>query len=352
MTDGAKAMNTLQKLFGPINSEPKNQKRIRVFIVLVVLTLAFFVLSLVFGSTEISLKSALSALFSGNYASSDFRILFYLRLPRSMAALLAGSALAVSGVLIQAVLQNPMAAPNVIGVNSGAGLAASVTIAMFPTAISVLPITSFFGALLACLLIYAISQKSNTSKLTITLIGIAVTSVLNAGINTIKVFFPDSVYDSDLFMIGGFSGVTYNKIIPAGIVILFGLVFAVLTSKDTDILSLGENTAKSLGLNIRIFRFFLLIIASALAGSAVSFSGLLGFVGLLVPHITRKFIGNKHRYLIPASALAGSVLVLSCDLFSRVAFAPFEIPVGIVLSFIGGIFFICLVLFMKRGEQL
>lgn len=178
--------------------------------------------------------------------------------------------------------------------------------------------------------------------------GIAVASVLNAGINTIKVLFPDSVYDADIFMIGGFSGVTFGKILPAGIVILIGLTAAFCFSKDTDILGLGESSAASLGLNIRLIRFILLITASALAGAAVSFAGLLGFVGLLVPHIMRRFVGNKHILLIPASALAGSILVIICDLFSRVAFAPFEIPVGIVLSFIGGIFFICLVLFTKK----
>lgn len=311
-----------------------------------------FLLSLRFGSTQMSFVDAMKAMISGNVADADYRILVYIRLPRAIAAVFAGSALAVSGVLIQAVLQNPMAAPNIIGVNSGAGLAATLTIAVFPTALAFLPLSAFFGALAASLLIYAISAKTSASKLTVTLVGIAVGNVLNAGINTIKVAFPDSVYDADLYMIGGFSGVTYEKILPACVVIIVVLAVAGCMAKDADILMLGGNMARSLGMNVSLVRLLLLIVASALAGAAVSFSGLLGFVGLLVPHIMRRAVGNRHKLLIPASALAGSSLVLLCDLLSRVVLAPYELPVGILLSLVGGVFFICLVLFGKRGDSL
>ncbi len=343
-------MNTLQKSSGLKSLRADNRKW--VFIVLGVILVGAAILSLVFGSTDIDIRDALKALLEKDYSDADFRILFYLRLPRMLAALVAGAGLAVSGVLIQAVLHNPMAAPNVIGVNSGAGLAATITIAMFPNALSTLPLVAFVGALLACLLVFAISQKTNASKLTITLVGIAVGSVLNAGINTVKVMFPDSVYDADLFMIGGFSGVTYDKIFSAAIIVCIGLVIAFLLGRDIDVLSLGDHAALSLGVHVRFLRFGVLVIASALAGAAVSFAGLLGFVGLLVPHIMRRFVGVRHRRLVPASALAGGGLVLMCDWFSRILFAPYEIPVGIVLSFIGGIFFICLILFGKRGDVL
>lgn len=340
-------MHTSPESFGLKSSGNKN--KIKLFITLGTLLVGVALLSLAFGGTRLDIGEAVWALSMGDFANADFRILFYIRLPRLIAALLAGSALAVSGVLIQAVLNNPMAAPNVIGVNSGAGLAAAVTVALAPNALTVLPMAAFVGALLTCLFIFAIAQRTNASKLTITLVGIAVGSVLNAGINTVKVLFPDSVYDADLFMIGGFSGVTYEKVMPAGIVIILALGVAGMLARDIDILSLGDNTAQSLGMNIKLIRHVLLIIASALAGAAVSFAGLLGFVGLLVPHIMRKMVGTRHRVLIPASAFAGSIFVISCDLFSRVAFAPFEIPVGILLSLVGGAFFIFLVLFMKRG---
>ncbi len=343
-------MNTLPNLSGRRFLVSKRKKRILVFLVLSALFAILFVLSCLFGSTDSSFMAGISALLKGDIASAEYRIVFYIRLPRVIAAILAGSALAVSGVLIQAVLNNPMAAPNIIGVNSGAGLAAAITIAIFPTAITALPVTAFIGALLTCLLIYAISCKNGANRLTITLIGIAVGSVLNAAINAIKVLYPDSVYDADVFMIGGFSGIIYEKLNPACYFIIVGILLAVLLSKDIDVLCLGEVTATSLGVNIPILRFTLLVIASALAGAAVSFAGLLGFVGLLVPHIMRRFVGNQHSFLIPSSALLGADLVLACDLFARTAFAPYEIPVGIVLSLVGGTFFIFLVLSAKRGK--
>ncbi len=336
------------------SSSPKSLTKNRICpLLLLACSLAvLFVLSLMFGSTQMSLTDAIEAALAGDYSSADFRILFHIRLPRALAALFAGAALAVSGVLIQAVLQNPMAAPNIIGVNSGAGLAATLTVAVFPSALPFLPLSAFLGALAACLLIYAISARTSASKLTITLVGIAVGSVLNAGINTVKVIFPDSVYDADLFMIGGFSGVTYEKILPACAVIMLALIFAFCMAREVDILGLGADSAKSLGMNVPLVRFLQLITASALAGAAVSFAGLLGFVGLLVPHMMRKFVGSRHRILIPSSALCGACLVLLCDLISRVIVAPYELPVGIILSLCGGVFFICLVLFGKRGEHI
>ena len=345
-------MPTLQTSSGRSFSLAERKKNVIAFAALGVGLAVAICLSLAFGSTKSSIFAAINALLQGNTASADFRILVYIRLPRVLASILAGCALAVAGVLIQAVLHNSMAAPNIIGVNSGAGLAASITIALFPTAIRALPLSAFVGALAACLLIYAISSRSGASKLTITLIGIAVGSVLNAGINAIKVLFPDSVYDADVFMIGGFSGMTFDKLFPACLIIPAGILAAMLLARDTDVLALGETTAASLGVNIRALRFVLLIIASSLAGAAVSFAGLLGFVGLLVPHIIRRLIGSRHGLLIPGSAILGRLLVLICDLFSRTTFAPYELPVGIVLSLIGGSFFILLVLSGKRGQSL
>ncbi len=340
-------MNTWHGSSGRISSKNKS-----IFLLLAGALAAAFVLSCLFGSTKADVLAALEDWFAGRTDSADFRIFFHIRLPRTVAAVLAGCALAVAGVLIQAVLNNPMAAPNIIGVNSGAGLAATIAITLFPTAIHILPLAAFVGALAACLLIYAISLRSGAGRLTITLVGIAVGSVLNAGINALKVLFPDSVYDADLFMIGGFSGITWEKLNPAWVIIFLGLAVAVCLARDTDVLCLGEMSAASLGLNIRLLRFVLLVTANALAGAAVSFAGLLGFVGLLVPHIMRRFVGEKHCLLIPGSAMLGSILVLLCDLVSRIAFAPYELPVGIVLSLLGGCFFIGLVLFEKRGSGL
>ena len=149
-------------------------------------------------------------------------------------------------------------------------------------------------------------------------------------------------------MIGGLAGVSYDKLMGAGAVIFAGLLLAVIFSRGLDLLSLGEDTARGLGVNVKRSRFLSLMLASALAGAAVSFAGLLGFVGLLVPHIMRRFVGSSHRYLVPAAALGGAILVLFCDLLARVLFAPYELPVGILLSLIGGPFFVALVLAKRK----
>ncbi len=335
------------------SSRTSNKSRIPLlFLLLWIGLVCSLLLALAFGSADISILDALAAIKNGDLTAPEARILLYIRLPRALAATFAGAALAVSGVIIQAVLHNPMAAPNLIGVNAGAGLAAAITLTLFPTAITALPFASFFGALAACLLIYAIAVKSGGEKLTVTLVGIAVGSVLNAGINTLKYLFPDAAYDADVFMIGGFCGVTLQKLLPACLLISICLLLAFFAGREIDVLSLGDTAAKSVGMHVTLIRFLLLVLACALAGAAVSFSGLLGFVGLLVPHIMRKFVGSKHSLLLPASAWLGSILVLLCDLIARTAFAPYELPVGILLSLLGGVFFITLVLSDKKGRAI
>lgn len=309
-----------------------------------------FCLSLLVGSTQISVVDSVRAWLRQDLSDPGCRILFYVRLPRSLATLLAGAGLAVSGVVIQNVLNNALAAPNIIGVNAGAGFAVLLVIALFPTLTGLVPLSAFIGALLASLLIYAIAARTGASRVTITLSGVAISSVFTACSNAIKTFFPDTIYNANAFFIGGFAGVSYRNLFPAWIVILLGLLLAILLSGDMDVLALGDETAQSLGLSVRPLRFALLVTASLLAGGAVSFSGLLGFVGLIVPHILRRFTGANHRVLVPLAALGGAVFVLLCDTLSRTLFAPYEIPVGIVLSLLGGPFFIFLILTKKGGR--
>ena len=336
-------MSILQK-----SSTPKylsNKKTVTVFTVLAALFVLLSVLSILFGSTTVDLLSMLKG-----DNDKAYRIIMHIRLPRTVGAILSGCALAVSGVLIQAVLNNPIASPNIIGVNSGAGLAAVLLITAFPTLISYIPVAAFLGALTSCFIIYLFSLKSGADKITIALVGIAVSSILSAGINLVKILFPDSVFDADLFLIGGLSGVTLKKLILPAILIYFAVLISVILSRATDIITLGDETAQTLGINTKVFKFALLVIASVLSGSAVSFAGVIGFVGLLVPHIARKFVGTKHRLLIPAVSLMGSCLVLICDLFGRLIAAPYEVSVGIILAFLGGPFFIALI-FSKRKNR-
>lgn len=338
-------MPTLQTSSIP---KPQTKRNISVLLVLAVLLCAAILLSLRCGSQNYSAAQLLSALGSKNPADPVRRIVLYSRIPRTLAALLAGSALAVSGALIQAVLNNAMASPNIIGVNAGAGFLVMLAAALFPGLAGLTPTASFLGAFTAAMFIYLLAVRAGLSRTTLILSGIAVNSIMNAGINAIILLAPDSVIGATGFMLGGFSGVTLTAIRGSAGYLAAGLLLAALLAPDLNLLQLGEESAAGLGLHISRTRFLAVLSAALLAGAAVSFSGLLSFVGLLVPHMARRLIGTDNRWLIPASALLGGSFVLLCDTLARVLFLPFEFPVGIIMSLLGGPFFLYLLLGQKR----
>lgn len=321
----------------------KTSKKNTILFLMLVVTLALSVLLGVgFGSTKFSYKDLFNAILAGDTSSVSYRVFLYVRFPRVFACLLSGAALAVSGVIIQGILNNPLAGPNIIGVSSGAGFGAVLVMSFLPYKMEMVPFAAFLGAFVTSVIIYVIAAKTGAGKVTIVLAGVAVSSILSAGIDALKTIFPDIAIDGNSFLIGGFSGVSFKDLFPAVYYIIFGLIFAIYMAKSIDIMGLGDDTAKTLGMNVKLNRFMLVICSSILAGASVSFSGLLGFVGLIVPHMIRRFTGNAHRVLIPCAALAGGSFVILCDLLSRILFAPYEIPVGIVMSFIGGPFFLSL----------
>lgn len=303
------------------------------------------------GTVWISPAELISDLLAEGLSQNE-RIILYVRLPRLLATLLAGAALAVSGAVIQAVLGNPLAAPNIIGVNAGAGLFTVLCIAIAPTAVKLLPAAAFIGALFAVLLVYGISKKTGASRMTIVLTGVGVSSLLNAMIDAVTTLYPDSLSGISSFKVGGVTGVTVSSLFPAWIFIVVGILAAIGFSYDLDVLSLGENTARSLGMNVGAIRFLFLTIAAMLAGAAVSFSGLVGFVGLVVPHISRRIAGSsQNTVVLPICTLIGGAFLTLCDTLARTLFAPFELPLGIVVSYIGVPFFIWLLLKKKGGKH-
>ena len=318
---------------------------------LVALVLAASVASLALGAVPIPPREALAVLL-GRGGGTQTRIIMLARLPRLCGCLLAGSALAASGVIIQGVLNNPLAAPNIIGVNSGAGLATAICCAAAPRAAHLTPIAAFLGALAGVLLVLFISERAGAARITLVLAGVAISSMFSAGIDGILTFFPDALNGYTDFRIGGVRNLSMARLAPAFWVILIALVLALSLSNELDLLLLGRETAQSLGLPARGIRLVLLMLAAALAGAAVSFAGLLGFVGLLVPHIMRRLLGEDSFPLLLSSALGGGLLLTVCDLASRLIFAPFELPLGVVLSLAGGPFFIWLLLRQRRGGGL
>lgn len=314
------------------------------------LTLGVGVLSLLIGSVHVSPGQVLAALTGRDTTSAAARIVLYTRLPRTCAAMLAGAALAVSGGVIQTVLNNPLASPGILGVNSGAGLAVALVCAVTPLAQKWTPAVAFLGALAGVLLVLTLAERTGASRMTVILAGVAISNLFSAGIDTAVTLVPDALNGVSDFRVGGFSGVTMTQLkSPAGW-ILVSLLLILSLSQQLDILALGSDTAQSLGLSVRPARFLLLTLAAALAGAAVSFSGLLSFVGLIVPHAMRRLIGEDSLPLLTSSALGGAFFVTLCDLLARVLFAPYELPVGIVLAFAGAPFFLWL-LFRQRGGR-
>lgn len=322
---------------------------------LTILLLAFLTvtaagLSLCFGAERIPLIEAVSAKIRGDNTNKARWILEYVRLPRTCACLLAGSALAVAGVLIQGVLANPLAAPSTIGVNSGAGLMVAVWCAVAPTSVKLMPFAALVGAFLGVMLVLVVAEHAGASKITLVLSGVAVSAIFSAGIDAVVTFVPDALNGYSDFRIGGFSNMSMSKLSVAVWLILGGILLAMLMHNELDVLMLGSEQAQALGLPAKKLRVFFLGLAAALAGAAVSFSGLLGFVGLIVPHMMRRLVGEESGTLIASCALGGAALLCLCDLLARILFAPFELSVGIVMSLLGGPFFIWL-LIQRKGSH-
>lgn len=300
------------------------------------------------GSQPYTLPQLVQALRAQDPQDTVWRVLVYVRLPRVLAGIGAGAGLAAAGVLLQAVLNNAMASPNVIGVNAGAGFFALLTMVAVPAVPGAVQFASFLGALGCAMLVYALAWRAGLSRTTLVLAGLAVSGMLTAGINTLKLLWPEIVASSPGFLTGGLSGVTLPMLAAACPYLAAGLLLALFLAVDLNVLCLGEESAAGLGLHVTRTRFMGILAAALLAGAAVSFAGLLSFVGLLAPHMVRRFAGADHRVLVPASALLGAAFVVVCDIAARMLFAPFELPVGILLSLIGGPFFLHLLLHRRR----
>lgn len=330
-------------------SRPDRRRSVRVFLLLSLLLLGLAAASLLLGSTPLPLSALLEILRDGKEAGA-WPIFAYVRLPRTLGAILAGAALAVSGSLLQVVLNNSLAGPNIIGINAGAGFATVLFMALCPAQVTALPLAAFAGAFCAAMLIYGIAQATGASRVTIVLAGVAVTNIVGACSSAVKTLFPEVSISYNSFSVGSLANVSLAQTLNAGAYILAALAAAVLLSYDLNILALGSDSARSLGLNVGLYRFVFILLAAVLAGAAVSFSGLIGFLGLLAPHITRFLVGSDNRAAVPASALLGACALLGSDTLVRVVFAPYEVPVGLLLSFVGGLYFIYLLLHRQGGR--
>lgn len=332
-----------------LRSCEKNKIKLLYSVGLICLIVSAF-LGVLLGSTPLSLFELWRFIINGGTGESADRILRYVRIPRTASCMVCGAALAVSGAVIQATLANRLASPSIIGVNSGAGLAVTLCTAFGIFGGWRLSLFSFVGAFAAVMTVSLVSKKLGASRGTVILIGIAMNTFFNAVSDTIVTFNTDIAVLSRDFKIGDFSAVTVKKLIPAAIIVSVTLLILFTLTNELDVLTLGDDNAVSLGMNTALMRFVFLILAALLAGCAVSIAGLLSFVGLIVPHIVRRFSGGKASQLLPLCALFGASFVTLCDTLARTAFSPYEIPVGIIMAFLGAPFFIFILIKGKGGH--
>ena len=329
-----------------------NDRRIALlYAVGVILVLFSAILGLMLGSARIELRELIGAITGADRDGTAARIFLYVRLPRVAASLLCGAALAVSGAVIQGVLANKLASPSIIGVNSGAGLAVTLCAAFGIYGGWQLSLFSFAGALCAVLLVSVGARKWGASRSTVILMGVALNSLLGAISDTVITFDTDAGVMSNDFKIGDFSFVTYSRLAPAALIILITLILLFTLSNELEVLTLGDENAKGLGLDAGRMRVLFLIFAALLASSAVSLAGLISFVGLIVPHAVRRLARGAGRHLMPLCALIGAGFVTLCDTVARTVFSPYELPVGIIMALLGAPFFVFILIKGKGGHS-
>jgi len=326
----------------------------------IIFTLTIFTafISLSSGIINIPLVDIYSILFSNSFIGEvNYSIIWDIRLPRIILSFFVGMALSISGAIMQGIFRNPLADPSILGVSAGAALGAVIPFSLAIQSINlfIVPTFSFLGGLIASIMVYMIflftGRKSNTILL---LSGIAIGSLLNALI-TLSVYLSDNPFQMRsifYWLIGGFESTRWEHIIITIPVIFIGTFFLFLKSKEVNMIMIGDDYASSLGINVNRSILICLFFTTLITSAAVSVSGILAFVGLVVPHIIRLIIGNDNRFVLPLSALFGGFFVLFMDYITRIFFTSSDLRVGGLMSLIGGPFFIFLIFrsnFIKKG---
>ena len=339
-------------------------KRFRKWKLIIILLLFILIFTIIFsvgiGPMEISPNNVVQILakntpligdlFTCKISPIESEVVLNVRLPRILAAAFVGVALACSGVVLQGLLRNPMADPYVLGISAGASLGASLALAFgfgmsFLGYLYSVPLLAFIGALGTIFLVYTISQRSvGVSMLTMLLIGVAINSFFSAIVALVKITVSEALHGIVYWILGSLQVSGWNHVIVVTPLILTGTLATCFYGRDLNIISLGETQAQHLGVDIESVKKKLLICASLITAAAVSISGIIGFIGLIVPHIARILVGPDHRILIPSSALAGAVILILCDTVARTIMSPAEIPVGILTALLGCPFFVYLLL--------
>jgi iron complex transport system permease protein len=327
-------------------------------IMVIILLILLFILSLSVGRYGITLSEFLQIIASklfgieGNYSKVIETVLFKVRLPRMLAAIFVGGALAMAGATYQGLFRNPMVSPDLLGASAGAGFGAAIAL-LFNFSILQVQISSFvfgIGAVFLTYLISSIISTENSSTLTLVLTGMVISTLFASFISMIKyVADPYSKLPNIIFwLMGGLSSVKSSDVIMMSIPIVIGVIPIVLLRWKLNVLTFGEEEAQAMGINTKRIRVVFILCATLMTSAAVATSGMIGWVGLVIPHLVRMIVGPNYKILLPTSALVGSLYLLLIDDIARSLFS-IEIPLGILTSLIGAPFFIYLLLKGKKG---
>ncbi len=334
-------------------------KQLRFIIpILVVALCGSALLSIRVGVVEISLKDAVGIILSQTpligsvsaesvFDETSRTIISRIRLPRLILTMLVGAALAMSGTVMQGFFQNPMADPYIVGVSSGAALGATTAMALGIdltfVGLSSVPVMAFSGALCVTFLVYGLSLRAGKVMASILLLtGIAIGALASALTSFIMLMSDENLHTIFFWLMGSFSAGSWKHVLMVFPYILTGSAIILVFARDMNVMLLGEESARHLGIEVERVKRILLVVASLLAASAVAVSGIIGFVGLIVPHIMRMVVGPDHRRLLPTSLLSGAILMVLADTAARIVVAPSEMPIGIITAILGCPFFVFL----------
>lgn len=321
------------------------QYRITVCVLTALLLGILFFIAINVGSLHVSF----SQLWKGLFVSYDETVatIYHIRFPRIFLTMIAGAALSVSGVLLQAVMKNPLADPGIIGVSGGASIMSVLVVMLFPQYYFMTPIFACTGGLVACFIVYSLSWKSGLNPLRMILIGVAIQSICSAVLEVFNTMSGGNLTGVASIVNQNISLKTWDDVTMLAIYIIPTLCLSLFCIKSCDLLALDDKTLHSLGINVTTVRIILSVIAVLLASITTAILGVISFLALLVPHIARILVGHHHKILIPYSMLLGACLLLAADTIGRIVLSPYEISAGIVMAIIGGPLFI----FLLRRSQ-
>lgn len=321
------------------------------FVLLLIILIITFIVAMISGISDISIIEMLKSLFSTG-DDNTYTIINQIRFPRVILAIIAGAGLACSGCVFQGVLRNPLADPFTLGISGGAAFGASIGFAFGITKLSwiLLPLLGFCGAMLSVCLVYILNTKKEFDSNSMILSGVVASYIFSSAVMLVfSISSSDRLYSAFMWLMGNLTFFDERLLPMVIILVMIGVIILCCLGNVINIISLGNEKSNSLGINTAKTVKYIFLLSSLITACIVSCCGVIGFVGLMIPHIARKFVGNNNKTLMPFSAIIGAIFLLVCDTVSRTVIAPVEIPIGVITSIIGGLFFVFLLL-KKTGK--